>query len=191
MLFDQLCHKGLAPGEFAGCRHQDDHDLIGLLAGAHQHMAQETAVGVLVVDAQLVTGDHPHDGLDDAVCALVLDEAALHGHDPVRPPLIHAGDGALGLEVRADDGMHLAAVVPGVIHTEDGLHLADAGEQLFHRGLLHLQLLAVGDVHAAAAAAAGGIGAGGGLCGVGGRFAISRFASVEIAHDALLMLDSV
>ena len=58
-----------------------------------EDVAQEAAVRVLVVEAQLVGRQHGDDGLDDAVSAAILNQAVPHGHDAVRPHGVDAADG--------------------------------------------------------------------------------------------------
>ena len=155
MAAGQFRHEGLAAGEFLARGHQHHHDLPRHIGGTDQHMAQKTAMGVFIIYPQLEAGDHLHNGADDGVGARIMQQALLHRNHMVRPRRIHAGDN-LAFAILRQHHMHLAAIVGGVVHAQNGLHRADAVQQLFDGLLLALKLLGVGQMHQLAAAAAGG-----------------------------------
>ena len=119
---------------------------------ADEDVAEETAVRVLVVDAQLVGRQHRDDGLDDAVSAAILNQAVPHGHDAVRPHGVDAADGSARL-VHSQHGMNLVAVVERVVHAQNRADFADSVQQFRHALLLPLQLLRVGQAGQLASAA--------------------------------------
>ncbi len=183
--FDQIRHEGFAAGELRRRRHQHYQDLPCYMTGTHQYMAQEAAMSILIIDAQLVAGDHPDDGLDDGVGPLILDQAALHRHHMMGAHGVHAGDRVL-VPVRTDDGMHLVAVMMGIIHAQDGLDLAELPQQLFDLLLLQAQLLRVGEVTQLASAAAGRDGAMGGSRGLRPAFGMGFVESITHGEKLLV-----
>ena len=139
-------------GENGGYCHQHHHDLPGVKAPPHQHMAQKAVVGVLVVGLDLEGLQHVPDGMDDGLALFVLDLALLHRHDAVGVGLVDAGD-HISLPVPAQDRVDFVSIVIGVFHANDGADLPILGKKLSHLLFLLLQLLLIGDALITAAAA--------------------------------------
>ena len=138
--------------EYRGCGDQHDHDLAAGEAAANQHVAQQAVAGIFIVGADLEGFQHTADGADDLVCFLVFDHAGFHRNDVVGFLFVNAGDG-FALAV-AEYGMYLVAIVEGIVHAFDAMHLAVISKKLLHLVLLHLELFCVWHVQVLASAAA-------------------------------------
>ena len=73
-------------------QYQRHQYLTGGKAAADQHMAQEAAAAVLIVDLDFKGGEQSPDIPDNGVRRLVLDETVIHRHNFVGALLVDAGD---------------------------------------------------------------------------------------------------
>ena len=115
-------------------------------------MAQEAAAAALVKDLDFEIPQHVSDIHDDPVGNLILDQAVVHGDDAVAPRLVDAGDDML-LRVQTEGGADLVAVMRGVFHADDRLHMAELPQQGNFAPLLAPELLIIGQGLKLAAAA--------------------------------------
>ena len=152
MLLQQRAHEVSLAGQHTVRGHEHDEDLPAAPAAPHEHVPQRAAAGVLIVGADLEALEQLADRDDDPVGDLILDQAVADRDDAVRGRLIHARDD-LSLPVDTEGGLHLVAVVIGVVHAEDLLNMTEAAEQPDGRRLFEVQLLRVGEVLQLAAAA--------------------------------------
>ena len=137
------------------------------MAHAHHGVAHEAGAGVFVVGLHAPAGHDVADGERHLLGRLVFDSARISGNEPVGAGLVHAredvGAGefgilslalcALGWGVRGD---HLVAVMEGIVHAQNGqqgVGGGDAFEKSGHLLFLRGQLVFVGHVQPAAAAA--------------------------------------
>lgn len=148
----QRAHEVALAGQHAVRRHEHDEDLPAAPAAPHEHVPQRAAAGFLVIGTDLEALEQAADRDNDLVCDRVLDHAVADRHDPVRGRLVHARDD-LPLPIDAESGLHLVAVVVGIFHADDLLHVAEAAEQADGRRLFEMQLLVIRQVLQLAAAA--------------------------------------
>ena len=152
MQIQELADKGLLRREDGRRRDEHHHHLAALKAPSHQHMAQKAAARALVKHLDLEVPEHTADIGDDAVRDLILDEAVVHRDYPVGARLIHAGDDAIFL-IQGKGRADLVAVMGGVCHAEDRLHMPEGAEEGDLPRLLAPELFRIGQVLELAAAA--------------------------------------
>lgn len=148
-----LGDKGPGPGQDRGGGHQGHQHPSGGAAVAHQHMADKPRAPVLLVGlVPAEPGGLPH-RLHRLVQGGVVEQAGGHRHHPVGARGVNA---AVQPPARpgAEGGDGLVAVVPGVLHPQDGGHRPELPQQRLHPGLLLAQLLRIGGLQQGAAAAA-------------------------------------
>ena len=131
-------------GEIHHRRHQHHHNLAAGKAALNQHVTQKTLHGHVVKGAQFKAFQQFADGDDDLVRLGILDETAIHRDNLMGGGLVNAGD---NLPVAlAKGGLHLIAIVVGVIHTDDLVHVAVFAQQFNHLDLLMAELALVGHI---------------------------------------------
>ena len=163
----KLAAEGLRRGKLLAVGHHGDEHFPTLVAHAHHGVAHETGAGVLVVGLHAPAGHDVADGERHLLGRLVLDGAGIGGNEPVGAGLVHtredvgAGElGILSLAIcalgRGVRGDHLVAVMEGVVHAQNGQQDISGGnifEEGAHLLFLRGQLVFVGHVQPAAAAA--------------------------------------
>ena len=164
----KLAAEGLRCGKLLAVGHHGDEHFPALVPHAHHGVAHEARARVLVVGLHAPAGHDVADGERHLLGRLVFNGAGIGGDEPVGAGLVHARKDigaselgifplalcALGRGVRGD---HLVAVVERVVHSQDGQQGAsggDAFEKSGHLLLLRKQLIRIGDIKPAAAAAA-------------------------------------
>ena len=163
----QLAAESLRRGKLLAVGHHGDEHFPTLVAHAHHGVAHETGTGVLVVGLHVPAGHDVADGERHLLGRLVFDSARIGGNEPVGAGLVHAredvGAGELGILSlalcalgRGVRGDHLVAVMEGIVHAQNGqqgVGGGDAFEKSGHLLFLRGQLVFVGHVQPAAAAA--------------------------------------
>ena len=152
MQLEKLFHKGLLRRKDGRGRDQHDHDLPALKAAPYQYVAQKAAAAALVEDQDLEIAQHVPDIHDDAVGGLILDEAVVHRHDTVAARLVDAGDDVFFL-IQGKGRADLVAVVGGINHADNGLHVPELAQQGDLPPLFAPQLFGIREMLQLAAAA--------------------------------------
>ena len=152
MPLHQLFHKGLLQGEDGVRRHQHHQQLAGGKAPADQHVPEPPEAAALVKDLDLEVLQHVPDVPQHRVGGGVLDQAVLHRNDGVALRLIDPADRA-AFPVQPEGPGDLVAVAGGLVHAQDGLHVAEPAQQADTAAHLAPQLLLIGQALQLAAAA--------------------------------------
>ena len=163
----KLAAEGLRCGKLLAVGHHGDEHFPALVPHAHHGVAHEARARVLVVGLHAPAGHDVADGERHLLGRLVFNGAGIGGDEPVGANLVHTredvGAGELGIFPlalcalgRGVRGNHLVTVMERVVHAQNGqqgVGGGDAFEKSGHLLLLRKQLIRIGNIKPAAAAA--------------------------------------